>query len=335
MTPKQRFESSIRFRQPDDMVAMMEVEFQLYKGIAGREPIVGFEFANLTPSEKEGALAYNAELMVETARLCGHDAIRDFGGYWELWPGQPAYLWLPDEQSRLGQIRALKRAAGDEFFILGSLCATMGMPDGDGIEDFVISLFDAPDEVKKGNEERLESTKRLQGLMLDAGADGILSCCDVAYKSGPFISPAMMDEFFFPYLNRWAESLGPVISIWHTDGNLKPVLDRIIESGVSAIQCVDPLADMDIVEIKKACDGKLALIGNIDSGLLETGSADDVRGEVRRVVEGCKYGGGFVLGVCNAVYRGIPVGNYRAYCDARVEFGGYINSYLSKKYVDK
>lgn len=325
MTPKQRFEASIGFRQPDGMVSMMELGFHLFGELTGIEPVAGYEYAALNAPGKQRALEHNAELFVRVAEECGHDVIRGIGGYWELSPGLPAYLWLPDRQARLDQIRAIKKAAGDKYFILGQHTATMGMPNSDRVEEFVYDLFDRPDEVKARNEGLLLDAVEFQERMLDAGADGILNSCDVAYKTGPFISPAMMDEFFFPYLRRWADSLNKqsVISIWHTDGNLMPVMGRILDSGISALQCVDPLAGMDIVELKKLAAGKLALIGNIDCGLLQFGPADAITAEVRRVVEGCKHGGGFVLSGCNAIFKGIPIEHYLAYCKARVEYGRF------------
>src|SRR5690349_18938833 len=103
MTPKQRFQAALNHKQPDDFVSFMEIEFHLYDEFIGKEPVVGHEFQKLSSREKEKALFRNAEIFVETAEKAGHDAIKDIGGYWEISPGKPAYLWLPDEQSRLDQ----------------------------------------------------------------------------------------------------------------------------------------------------------------------------------------------------------------------------------------
>jgi len=322
MTPKQRFESAMRFHKPDGPVAFMELEFQIYKEYIGKEPVVGFDFVKLSPTERERALFYNAEIMVETAERAGHDAIKDINWYWEVAPGTPAYLWLPDEESRLNQIRALKKVAGDQYFIIGTCSGMMNIPDGEHIDDFVIELFEAPRKLKNKYEKMLLEGIEQQHRLLAAGADGLLAPCDVAFNSGTFISPAQMDEFFFPYLNRWVENLRKqnVISIWHTDGNILSVIDRTIASGVTAIQCVDPLGGMDIVEVKKRVGGKLALIGNIDCSLLQFGPAEEIEREVKRVIDGCEDGGGFVLSGCNAIFRGIPAEHYQVMVDARNKY---------------
>ena len=260
--------------------------------------------------------------MVETAEKAGHDAIRDIGGYWEV-AGHPAELWLPDLESRLGQIEALKKVAGDNYFIIGTISTLMGIPDGDHIYEFVADLYENPDKIKFLNETYTNEGIETQYRMLDAGADGILNAVDVAFNNGPFISPAHMDEVFFPYFNKWVESLKSqgIMSIWHTDGNLIPIMDRIIESGVTAIQCVDPLGGMDIVEVKKMVGDKLTLIGNIDCSLLQLGPKEKIEEEVKRVVESCKGDGGFVLSCCNAVFKAISAENYSAMTEARRKYG--------------
>lgn len=323
MTPKQRFIDSMNFKKPHDLVAFMEIEFHIYKEYIGREPIIGYEFAKLSPVEKEKALYWNAEIMVETAEKAGHDAIKDINWYWEVAPKTPAYLWLAEEKDRLNQIRALKKVAGKQFAIVGSCFGTMCIPDGEQINDFVIDLFENSDMLKQRYEKMLMDGLELQEKLVDVGVDAILNPSDVAFNSGPFISPQHMDEFFFPYLNRWVENLNKhkVLSIWHTDGNILPIMDRTLQSKVSAIQCLDPLAGMDIVKIKKQLEEKLVLIGNIDCSLLHSGPAEKIEEEVKRVVEGCKGTGGFVLSGCNAIFKGIPPEHYQVMVDARRKYG--------------
>lgn len=323
MRPKERFLAAMRFKKPDDFVAFMELEFQIYGEYTGKSPIVGFEFAKLSAAEKRKALYGNAEIFVEVAEKAGHDVIKDLNWYWEVSPGVPAYLWLPDEQARLDQIKAIKRIAGDRFFILGTAGGIMGIPDGEHIDEYVIQLYENPGELKEKSEKMLAVGIEQQERVLESGADGVLLPCDVAFNNGPFISPRMMDEFFFPYFNRWVENLKKhgVVSIWHTDGNILPIMDRVIESGVTAIQCVDPLGGMDIVALKKQVEGKLALIGNINCATLQLGPADTIAREVKKVVEGCKGNGGFALSGCNAIFKGIPAEHYQVMVESRWKYG--------------
>lgn len=323
ITPKQRFLSAMNHEKTKDYVAFMELEFQIYEEYIGKKPIIGSEFGRLTGKEREMAAYHNAELMIKTAEKAGHDAIRNFGGYWEVAPGEPAYLWLPDEDAQLLQLRMLKKLAGDQYCIIGSSSPTMMIPDGNHLVDFVYQLFDEPEDVKESLEKQLQSAIEWQKKQLDAGADGIINCGDIAFNSGPFISPEQCDEFLFPYMNRWVESLEKegVFSIWHTDGNIMPIMEQILESGVTAIQCIDPLAGMDIVELKQMVGDKLTLIGNVNCVDLHLGTPDLIKEQTRQIIEGCKGDGGFILSACNSIYKGISSENYQVVVDARYCYG--------------
>jgi len=323
MTPKQRFISALEFHEPDDKVSMMEVEFQIHEEYVGEALTVGSDFAALTRSQKDYALKRNAEIMIKTAQKAGHDVIREIGGYWEVAPGVPAMLWLPDFEDRLEQVRLVKQMAGDEFFILCFGAWFFGIPEGDKIDDFITTLYEDPDSMYVAAEEMLKGSIEVQKRYIDVGADGIGAATDIAFKTGTFLSPAQLDEFFFPYFYRWVESVKRegLYSVWHTDGNLNAVMDRILGSGVSALQCIDPLADMNIYELKKKAYGKTALIGNIDCTILQTGPVEAIEEESRRIIEGCKKGGGFVFGGCNAIFKGIPASHYQVMVDARNMYG--------------
>ena len=117
MTHKERILAAINFQQPDDMVAMFEIEFQIYGEYVGEDPVVGHNFAKMSKKEKEYALRRNAEIFVMAALKAGHDAIRDIGAYWEVAPGIPALLWLPTLEDRVAQMQAISDAAGGEFLL--------------------------------------------------------------------------------------------------------------------------------------------------------------------------------------------------------------------------
>jgi len=321
MTHKQRFEKAMR-HEPTDKVAAMEIEFQISESYVGQRLIVGVEYAALSAAEKTQALALNAETMLAVAIKADHDVIRSIGGYWEVAPGVPAMLWLPEREDQLEQLRVLKKLTGDEYYILGTTGTCIGIPDGEHIYEFVDRLYDSPEELHIALMRQLEDGIAWHHRQVEAGADTAINAVDVAINTGTFLSIAQMDEFFFPYFNRWTEALkaSGQLSLWHTDGNLMGIMDRIISSGVDAIQCVDPLGGMDIVALHRELCGQLSLIGNIDCGLLQFGPADKIAAETRRVVEGCK-GGGFALSCCNAVFPEIPAEHYQAMVDAKARFG--------------
>lgn len=325
MTPKERMIAAFLFQQQDDQIPSWELEFHLFDEMFGKEPVMGFAFDKLSAAEKEKAICYNAELLLEVAETLHHSAIRCIPGYWEQGPDDPAYLWIRDEEYRLMLVRELQKRGGAQYLIMGDCGGLIGIPDGNHIWDLIDDMYERPDELKERADKMITAGIEYGKKMVGAGAECLLNCCDFAFNSGPFMSPAQFDEFVVPYLNQWVQTFKAqgIYTIQHSDGNLMPIMDRIIASGVHAIQCVDPLAGMDIVALKKDLQGQLCLIGNIDCSLLQLGTPAEVDAAVKHVVEHCKYGGGFVLSGCNVIFKGIPAANYQAMVDAKLKYGTF------------
>jgi uroporphyrinogen decarboxylase len=318
MTGKERFIAALSHAEPD-RPASMEIEFQIYESYIGKPLIVGHAFDALSAKEKAIALEKNADRMVETAEKAGLDVIRPVGGYWEVAPGVPAMLWLRDRADQLTLLQAVKRRAGNRFFVLGTAGAGLGIPDGLHLRECVDSLYDEPEAMHAALNAAADDGVAWSFRQFDAGADGIINCVDVAFNTGTFFSPRQMDEFHFPYFNRWVDGVRGAgkWAIWHSDGNLNAILDRVLDSGVHALQCVDPMAGMDIVALHERFRGRLALIGNIDCALLQHGPVERIRAEARRLIDGCR-GGGFAIGCCNAVYPEIPAEHYQVMVDEKM-----------------
>jgi uroporphyrinogen decarboxylase len=323
MTQKQRFIEAVVNKRTVDRVASMELEFHIYKDYIGKEPKLGREFSNLSKKEKDIAICENAEIFIETAQKAGWDAMKDVSPYWELFKGEPAYFHIVEEDARLEIIRQIKKRSNDELFVMGTVGATVGIPPSECFEEYITDLYDNPEKIKAQCDYYFQIAMENQKKLIDAGVDGILNSCDVAFNSGPFISPSVMDEFFFPYLNDWVESVKKegLPTIWHTDGNILPIIDKIIASGLDALQCIDPLAGLDIVALSEIYGNKLTLIGNIDCSNLQLGTKSEIEGEVKRVVENCKNNGGFVLSACNVIFEGINAENYEVMVKAKRKFG--------------
>jgi len=148
--------------------------------------------------------------------------------------------------------------------------------------------------------------------LADAGADFVFMPHDVAFNGGPFVSPKDFSEIVTPYLaqlvNR-ARELG-VKSIFHSDGMLMPVLDQILDCGPDALQSIDPMAGMDIAEVKKLTHGKMALMGNVQCNLLQDGPDEAMRKSARYCLEHASPGGGYIYSSSNTIFPGMPLRNY-------------------------
>lgn len=324
MTPKERMVSALSLQQPDDFCPVWEIEFHLFNKVASRPLKVSNEYVKLTPAERERALLENAEIMVEVASELGLSALINIGPYWEVAPGVPAAMWLPPADSK-AFLPILRKKAGDELFIIEWCPAMIFIPEAGEYLEFAYKLFDAPEEVDEMARRRFEDGLEIARRAAGAGADGLCAACDIADSHGVYFSPSQLQRFFLPYLHSWAiavRNLG-MKSILHTDGNIGSILDVLADSGIDALQAIDPVAGMDIVEVKKQVGDRLCLCGNIDLGLLTHGPEEAIREETKRICLGCKGGGGFVLGATNAVYESIPIEHYRAMLSAGRDYGSY------------
>jgi uroporphyrinogen decarboxylase len=95
------------------------------------------------------------------------------------------------------------------------------------------------------------------------------------------------------------------------------------ETAVDALQAIDPPAGMDLATTKALVGDRLCLCGNVDCGLLLTGTPAQVEAATAELLETCKAGGGLVLGASNAVQPEVPMENYRAMLAAWKAQGDY------------
>jgi uroporphyrinogen decarboxylase len=162
--------------------------------------------------------------------------------------------------------------------------------------------------------------------MVQAGLDVVVFGDDYADKNSPLMSPKHFKEFVFPGLKRAVDNAhrAGAYVVKHTDGNIMPILDMIIESGIDAINPLEPAAGMDIARIKHEYGDRVAIIGNIDCGeLLCQASTDEVRRVTRATIEVAAPGGGFCLSSSNSIHSSVKPENYFAMVETLRQYGHY------------
>jgi uroporphyrinogen decarboxylase len=158
------------------------------------------------------------------------------------------------------------------------------------------------------------------------GADFVFTGDDYASTEGPFISPKMFREYLYPGLKRviagFHEQGLPVIK--HTDGNIMPLLDMIIDSGIDCLDPIDPLAGLDIADIKEEYGDRIAVKGNVDCAhTLTFGSVEDVVKETLEVISKAGPGGGIIVSSSNSIHSAVKPGNYLAMLNTIRTYGKY------------
>jgi len=185
-----------------------------------------------------------------------------------------------------------------------------------GTEDYLVWCMTNTQDVLGLSEKVVEYELSRARTFLDHGADAILIADDMAYNTGMFLPPAIMDELAWPIYKdmiRRIKQHRDVPVFLHTDGDIRSALPRIVECGFDGLHSLQPSASMDIEQVKRDYGDKLCLMGNLDlDRLMPFGSPDEVTAEARRLCETIGSDGGFILSTCNILIGAIPPENVRA-----------------------
>ncbi len=301
MTHRERAVLALSLQQPD-YVPTFELEYQLAPEMFGGDFLTEDALKGLSPKETEKALAENAEFMVKVYSELGYSIL------------PLHYLSL---EHLIKTAKLINKLTHDEFLLTAHGDGTFAIPDGDGMLDFVYRLADEPEAVKaearKMADEAIERDKRL----MDAGIGSLILCSDYCFNAGPFLSPAMFEEFIQPYLYDICKAIreNGGYAIKHTDGNIMPILDMLVECRPHALHSLDPMAGVDIREVKQRVGDKVALCGNVHCAYLQTGTDEQVLESCRYAMENGKPGGGYIFCTSNVPFRGMPVERYQMVLD--------------------
>jgi len=230
----------------------------------------------------------------------------------------------PDESARL--IDLIRERSGDRYFLMRHGDATACIPDGATMMDFCGRLKDEPAQVKAEAAARVdEALRQAERQQRRGGLDGYALCADYCFNTGPFLSPAQFSEFVTPYLQRLTQGyrdLGFYV-IKHTDGNIMPILDQLLQTGPHALHSLDPQGHVDIAEVKRLCGDQVCLMGNVNCGLLDSGTDQQVIESARYALRHGMPGGGYVFCTSNCVYTGMPLASYDLMLDVWRREGHY------------
>lgn len=120
---------------------------------------------------------------------------------------------------------------------------------------------------------------------------------DLAYKSGPMLSPEMIEEFYgegYRQITAAAHRRGAKIAI-HCCGNTNDLVEKFVEWGFDGAHAFEPTAGNTLAAAREKVQDRLCLIGNIDiTHTLVEGTRDEVEAEVAAAIRDAE-GGGFIL----------------------------------------
>ena len=152
---------------------------------------------------------------------------------------------------------------------------------------------------------------------------------DLGSEQSLLMSPAMYRRILKPIHADYVafiRSRTRAKVFFHTDGDVFDLLDDLAEIGVDVVNPIQTSAGRmaDLAALKRRYDGRLVFCGAIDTQrVLPTGTPDEVRREVARVIDILGPGGGYMLASVHTIMDEVPPENILAMVDAAMEDGRY------------
>jgi len=159
-----------------------------------------------------------------------------------------------------------------------------------GFEDTLMNLLEEPEDMLELAEVIGEYRFQYAKLLVDnLKPDIILSHDDWGSKTNLFMSPDTWREIIKPQYVKMYSYMKEhgVLIMHHADSYLEPIVEDMVELGVDIWQ--GTLPTNNIAKITEKLDGRMALMGGIDSWIDRADATEEeIRKETRRVCE--EYG---------------------------------------------
>ena len=304
MTERERFIKALRREPIEGHCPTFELVFFLTLEAIGRihpSHLRYDQWKQMSAEEQRLQIDYQADTYIETAEKYHHSAIF-------LHP-------VPDtEEGAIRLMEAIREKTGDRYYLTMHGDCTFSIPDGNGMMAFSQRMYEDADGLKAEARRMMENSIRwAERLAKRPGLlDGFTLCADYCFNVNPFFSPAQFGEFIAPYLEgiiREYHGMG-FYSIKHTDGNIMPILDQLVQCGPDALHSLDPQGGVDLAEVKRLYGDRVALCGNVNCGLLQTGTEGEVIADTRRALRDGMNGWGYIFCTSNCAYTGLPLERY-------------------------
>ena len=318
MTHKEKFTAALKRQPVTGRVPTFELVFFLTMEAFGKvhpSHRSYSQWSQMSPKERELQMQDMADCYILTAERYDHSAI-----FVHPNPGKI------DDTVRLLEI--IREKTGDSYFTMIHGDSTPSIPDGENMINFTTEIYENPQVIKDRTKSRTEAMLERAAAIKSRGAgllDGFALCADYCFNTNPFFSPEMFDDFVVPDLTELIAGYREMgfMSIKHTDGNIMPILEQMVSCKPDALHSLDPQGGVDLAEVKRLVGDRVSLCGNVNCGLLQTGTDDECRADVLRCLRDGMEGWGFIFCTSNCAYTGLPLERYDMMMDIWREHGNY------------
>ncbi len=235
------------------------------------------------------------------------------------WPDPWHLTWTDADQRQFDALDREKLLIGGVHvkFVCERLCSVMGM------DNFLLAIYEEPERLQLLIDRIVEYNCVCIRRLLDLGIDTLHVSEDLGAQAGLLMSPESFRRFLLPAYERCFEEprRRGVIIDFHSCGCIQEIAADLAAVGIGVLNPVQASAN-DQSLVKRALQGKVAILGGINSAIILTGTPDDVRREVQRAFAIFKPGGGW-LAAPDQVVPGAPPENLAALWNTCRELAPY------------
>ena len=210
----------------------------------------------------------------------------------------------PDNPSRFETLTNVLQNRGDRFvmanhgFSFFERAWTLA-----GMENVLMWMVTDPDKLELFLDRILEFNLRLIENTCAFDIDAMMFGDDWGQQNGLIMGPALWRRFFKPRLARMygaVKARGKFVFI-HSCGKVDDVFPDLIEIGLDVFNPFQPEV-IDVYEIKRRYGDRLGFFGGISTQrTLPYGTPDQVRDEVRRLIQEVGCNGGYFAAPAHAI----------------------------------
>ncbi len=307
MTERERFITALERKPLEGLVPTFELVFFLTMEKFGKvhpSDRTYHRWSQMT--EKERRLHRNdiADTYIGYAREYGHSAV--------MIAHYPGGFDNIDEVMKIAGL--IKEKTNNGLFVMLHGDPTFAIPTGNNMMDFSIRMLEDSEGLKNEAEDKISVyLKRAETIAQYPGTiDGFALCSDYCFNTNSFFNPELFGEYVTPYLERILKeyrSMG-FYTIKHTDGNIMSIIDQIVDCRPDALHSLDPQGGVSLSEVKKLYGNRVCLIGNVNCGLLQSGTEKEVEEDVIRSLKSGMPGYGYIFSTSNCIYTGLSLERY-------------------------
>jgi uroporphyrinogen decarboxylase len=323
MNSRERILAVLDLKQPDQVPFADYVEQEMRRTLMGRDNFSPLEFALEMGFDAINIDDFVSPVFCERRQVNGHDYI--LGGLIKKDKDLDLMVFPdPSDERFYDPAKRFIEKNADSGLAVYAICrfGISGVNYSMGIDGLSYALYENPALVDKVLDRYVDWNCRVVERLNNIGIDFIISYDNIAYNSGPLVSPQVFREVFVPKMKQ-IDAVCKLPWITHMDGNIMPIMEDILEMGVSGLHPIEP-GSMDLKTVKQLYGDRVCLWGNIDLRYtLTRGTPEEVEEEVKTRIAEAGPGGGYILGSANGWPMYCKVENIRAMARAVKKYGQY------------